>query len=98
VTFGLEPHRGGVGAGVRLGVAHSELDVVLEDLREELLLEEVRPVCDQRLADDPDALADLRATAAGEGLVEDVLVDALSVGASVLLGPGDPEPPAEAGR
>src|SRR3954453_21501941 len=37
-------------------------------------------------------LADLGAPAAGELLVEDVLVDALALRAAVLLGPGHAEP------
>jgi hypothetical protein len=39
VADGLELHRRGVGAGVRLAVADRELDFVSEDLREELALE-----------------------------------------------------------
>ena len=50
------------------------------------------PWPDDRLADDPDALADLGAAPAGQGLVEEVLVDAVALLAPVLLGPGDPEP------
>ena len=49
-------------------------------------------MADQGLADDPDALSDLRTAAPGERLVEQVLVEALAVLAAVLLGPGDPEP------
>ena len=41
VLHGLEPHRRGVGTGVGLGVADGELDVVLEDHRQELVLQEV---------------------------------------------------------
>ena len=89
VALGLEPHRRGVGAGVGLAVADRELDVVLEDHRQELGLQVVDAVGDERLADDADALADLRAAAAGERLVEEVLVDALALGAAVLLRPGD---------
>ena len=59
---------------------------------QELLLEELAAVRDQRLADDADALADLRAAARRERLVEEVLVDALALGAAVLLGPGHAEP------
>ena len=47
---------------------------------------------DQGLADDADALADLGTTTRGEGLVEDVLVDALALLAAVLLRPGDAQP------
>ena len=47
---------------------------------------------DERLADDADALADLRAAATGEPLVQQVLVDALALGAAVLLRPGHAEP------
>ena len=47
---------------------------------------------DDRLADDADALTDLRAAATGELLVEDVLVDALALAAAVLLRPGHAEP------
>ena len=49
-------------------------------------------MADDGLADDPDALADLRAAPGGQGLVQQVLVDTLAVLAPVLLGPGDPEP------
>ena len=91
-ALGLEPHRRGVGAGVGLAVADRELDLVAQDHRQELLLQEVAAVRDERLADDADALADLRAAAAGERLVEEVLVDALALRAAVLLRPGDPEP------
>ena len=91
-ALGLEPHRRRVGAGVRLAVADRELDVVAQDLREELLLQEVARLLDERLADDADALADLRAAARRERLVEQVLVDTLALGAAVLLGPGQAEP------
>ena len=47
---------------------------------------------DQGLADDADALADLGTTTRGEGLVEDVLVDALALLTAVLPRPGDAEP------
>ena len=47
---------------------------------------------DHGLADDADTLADLWAATTGELLVEDVLVDALTLGAVVLLGPGHAEP------
>ena len=49
-------------------------------------------VADDRLADDADALADLGAAPAGQLLVEQVLVDALALGAAVVLGPGHAEP------
>ena len=88
----LQLHRRCVGAGVRLGVSDCELHLVAEDLRQELLLQPVVPVADQGLADDADTLADLRAAAAGQSLVEEVLVEALAVLAAVLLRPGDPEP------
>ena len=88
----LELHGGSVGSSVGLGVADGELDLVLEDLGEELLLQLVGAVSDDGLADDADALADLRPTSAGELLVEQVLIDTLSVLAAVLLGPGDAEP------
>ena len=91
-ALGLEPHRRGVGAGVGLAVADRELDLVAQDHREELLLEEVVAVRDERLADDADALADLRAAPSGERLVEQELVDALALRAAVLLGPGHAEP------
>ena len=91
-ALGLEPHRRGVGAGVGLAVADRELHVVAQDLRQELLLQEVARLLDERLADDADALADLRAAARRERLVEEVLVDALALRAAVLLRPGQPEP------
>src|SRR5690606_36660504 len=80
------------GPRVGLGVADGELDLVLEDHRQELLLQEVGGVSDERLADDADALADLRAATPRELLVEDVLVHALALGPAVLLRPGHPEP------
>src|SRR5205823_14006285 len=49
---------------------------------------------DERLADDADALADLRAAARGELLVEEVLVHTFAFGAAVLLRPRQPEPTA----
>ena len=91
-ALGLQPHRRRVGAGVRLAVADRELDLVAQDHRQELLLQEVVAVRDERLADDADALADLRAAPPGERLVEQVLVDALALGAAVLLRPGHAEP------
>jgi hypothetical protein len=45
-----------------------------------------------RLADDADALADLRTAPPGQRLVQQILVDAVSVLAAPFLGPGDPEP------
>ena len=89
---GLELHRRGVGAGVGLAVADRELDLVAQDLRQELLLQLLAAVAQDRLADDADALADLRAAPAGERLVEQVLVDAVAFLAALLLGPGDAEP------
>jgi hypothetical protein len=44
------------------------------------------------LADDPDALADLGSSPCGQGLVQDVLVDALALLAPVLLRPGHAQP------
>jgi len=91
-ALGLESHRRGVGAGVGLAVADRELDVVAQDLREELLLHLLAGFFDQGLADDADALADLRATTRRELLVEEVLVHALALGTAVLLGPRESEP------
>ena len=64
VAGGLELHGGGVGAGVGLGVADGELDLVAQDLGQELGLQLLVAVADDRLADDADALADLRAAPA----------------------------------
>ena len=89
-------HRGGIGTGVGLAVAHGELDLVAQDLGQELLLQPVVPVGQDRLADDPHALADLWAAPTGQGLVEEVLVHPVALLASPLLGPGDPEPAAVA--
>ena len=91
-ALGLEAHRRRVGSGVGLAVADRELHVVAQDLRQELLLQELARLLDQRLADDADALADLRAAARRERLVEEVLVHAFALGPAVLLGPGEPEP------
>src|SRR5262249_58396839 len=88
----LELHRRRVGAGVGLAVAHGEVDLVAQDLREELLLHLLAAVAQDRLADDADALADLRAAAAGQRLVEEVLVDAVTLLAAPLLGPPDSQP------
>ena len=49
-------------------------------------------MCDERLADDADALADLRTTARGEGLVQEELVHAFAFGSAVLLRPREAEP------
>src|SRR6185436_10300965 len=94
VALRLEPHRRRVRPGVGLAVADRELDLVAQDHRQELLLEEVVAVRDEGLADDTDALADLRTAPARERLVQQVLVDALTLGAAVLLRPGHPEEPA----
>ena len=88
----LELHRRGVGAGVGLAVADREVDVVTEDLRQELLLHLVGAVTQDRLADDADALADLRAATGCERLVEEVLVDAVAFLTAPLGRPGDAEP------
>ena len=92
VAGGLELHVGRVGAGVGLGVADGELDLVAQDLGQELGLELVGAVLDQRLADDADALADLRGAPPGQRLVEQVLVDAVALGPAVLLRPGHAQP------
>src|SRR5690606_22549408 len=92
VAGGPQLHRGGVGAGVGLRVADGELDLVAEDLGEELALELLGAVADERLADDADAFADLWRAPAGEGLVEQVLVDAVLLGPAVLLRPGHAQP------
>ena len=96
----LQLHRRRVGPGVGLGVPHRELDLVAQDLREELGLELLRAVTDDRLADDADALADLGTTPARQGLVQEVLVEAVALLAAVGLGPGDaqPSPPAHLGH
>ena len=49
-------------------------------------------MADDGLADDADAFADLRAAPGRQGLVEQVLVDALAVLAAVSGGPGDAQP------
>ena len=90
---GLQLHGGGVGSGVGLAVADGELDLVAEDLGQELGLQLVGPVLDQRLADDADALADLRGAPAGQRLVEQVLVDALALGPPYSLGQVMPSQP-----
>src|SRR5205807_9582712 len=92
VACGLELHRRRVGTGVGLAVADGELDLVAQDLGQELAPQLLGSMGEDCLADDADALADLRSTAAGETLVEQVLVDALAVLAAPLLGPGDAEP------
>ena len=69
---------------------------LLEDLGQELLLQLLAAVADKRLADDPDALADLGSAAAGERFVQQELVDTLAVLSAVLLRPGHPEPAASA--
>jgi hypothetical protein len=92
VALGLELHRRGVAAGVGLAVPHGELDLGVHDLGQELLLQLVAAVPQDRLADDADALADLRRAASGERLVEQVLIDPVAVLAAPLLRPGDTEP------
>jgi hypothetical protein len=92
VARGLELHAGSVGTGVGLAVADGELHFVAQDLGEELTLHALAAVGEDRLADDADALADLRTAAAGERLVEEVLVDAVAGLASPFLGPRDAEP------
>jgi hypothetical protein len=88
----LELHVGRVGAGLGLAVADGELDRGVDDLGQELLLELLAAVADQRLADDAGALADLRRASAGEGLVQNVLVDALLLLPAVLLRPAHADP------
>src|SRR4051812_38298947 len=85
VALGLEAHRRRVRPGVGLAVAHGELDLVAQDLGQELLLQLLAAVGQDRLADDAHALADLRAAATGELLVQQVLVDALALLAAPLL-------------
>jgi hypothetical protein len=85
VAGGLQLHGGRVRAGVGLRVADGELDLVAQDLGQELLLQLVAAVADDGLADDADALADLRTAAGSQGFVEQVLVDTLAIGAAVLL-------------
>ena len=94
VPRGPQLHRRRVRAGIGLAVADGELDLVAKDLGQELPLQPVVPMGQDRLADDPDALADLRSSPTGQGLVEEVLVHAIALLASPLLGPGDPEPTA----
>jgi hypothetical protein len=96
VAGGLQGHGGRVGARLRLAVADGELDIVLEDLGQELALELVAAVSDQRLSDDADALADLRPARARQAFVQEVLVDALTFAPAVLLGPGHAQPAAPA--
>jgi hypothetical protein len=90
--LGLELHVRSVGSSLRLAVAHRELDLRTEDPGEELLLELVAAVTDQRLADDPDALADLRRSPPRKRFVEQVLVDALPGSTPILFRPGHAEP------
>jgi hypothetical protein len=77
-----------------IAVTDGELDLGVEDLWQELGLELLAAVAKDRLAHDADALADLRSAAAGERLVEQVLVDAVTFLATVLLRPGDSHPAA----
>ena len=88
----LQLHRCRIRARVGLAVSDGELDLRVEDLGQELGFEIVAADPDERLADDADALADLRTAAARERLVQQELVDALTVLAAVLLGPGEAEP------
>ena len=91
-ALGLETHRRGIGTGIGFAVADRELNLVAQDHRQELLLQEVVAVRDERLADDADALADLRTTARGQRLVQEELVHAFAFGSVVLLGPREAEP------
>ena len=88
----LQLHVRRVGARLGLAVADGELDLGVQDLRQELALQLLAAVADQRLADDAHALADLRGRVARQRLVQDVLVDALDLLAAVLLRPGHAEP------
>jgi len=92
VALGLQLHVGRVAAGLRLAVANGKLDLGAENLRQELALELIATVADERLTDDAHALADLRGAHARERLVEYVLVDALHFLAAVLPGPGHAQP------
>jgi hypothetical protein len=86
-------HRRRVGPGVGLGVTDGELHFVAQDLGQELLFQFLAAVPDDRLAHDADPFADLGSAPAGQGLVQEVLVDAVALLAPVLLGPGDAQPP-----
>ena len=89
---GAKLHVGRVRAGFGLRVADRELDIRVEHHRQELLLELLVAMPNQGLPDDADALADLGCGVLREGLVQDVLVDALDLLPAVFLGPGHPEP------
>ena len=68
----------------------------VEDLRQPPSLLRVRPVREQRRADqvDADAADELRRAAAGELLGDDVVLDGTAAATAVLLGPGHAHPAA----
>ena len=70
-----------------------EFDLGVDYLRQELSLEKLAPMPNERLADNAHALADLRCTPTSKRLVENELVDAVFLLASVLFRPCHPEPP-----
>src|SRR5439155_14725779 len=76
-----------VGAGLRLAVADRELDLAADDARQEVLLQLLVAVADDRLADDVDALARLRRAPARLRFGEDEVGDPARLLAAILLGP-----------
>ena len=94
LALGLEAHRSGVRAGAGLGVTHREFNRGVQDLGQELGLQLVIADLDQCLADDADALADLRRAHGRQLLVEQIFVKTLAILTATLLGPGDAQPAA----
>src|ERR1700733_13685831 len=88
----LELHGGGVRARVGLGIPDGELDLVAQDLRQELGLHALVAMSNDGLANDADALADLRTSTAGQLLIEEVLVDTFALFTPVLGRPGHTQP------
>jgi hypothetical protein len=79
-------------ARVGLGVPDGELDLVAQDLRQELGLHALVAMPNDGLADDADALADLRTATTGQLFIEEVLVDAFALLTPALGRPGHTQP------
>src|SRR5262249_3256844 len=69
-----------------------ELDLAADDPGQEEALELLVAVADQRLADDPDALAGLRRAVARERLGQEEVVDPGPLGSAVLARPRHAQP------
>ncbi len=94
VALGAQLHVGRVAAGLGLAVAHRELDLAADDLRQETLFHLVAAVADDGLAHHAHALARLRQAAPRQRLGEYEIVDARQRRTAVLDRPRHAQPAA----